>query len=216
MFLRLLWCFSSSELDLLSTSGSRGTLDVLFVQTIQSEQLGSQFFSYSLLYTSTCTVTLTPASLESLLEAKIQLTLSSCKNKLTLQERTCTAGSAARLSADLEAQQASVGALTSRRHTRGIWSQISMLSLPTESEATSKQYFETVGFWKFVLTSFDSCSIQRPAARRQSRTCGGHALHQFQLDSDRFATSHDEIPRISSQWRVVPRKISPSIGLGSA
>ncbi|PMD12642.1 hypothetical protein NA56DRAFT_478788 [Hyaloscypha hepaticicola] len=89
MFLRLLWCFGSSELDLLSTSGSRGTLDVLFLQTIQSEQLGSQFFSYSLLYTSTCTVTLTPASLESLLEAKIQLTLSSCKNKLTLQERTC-------------------------------------------------------------------------------------------------------------------------------
>lgn len=217
MFLRLLWCFGSSELDLLSTSGSRGTLDVLFLQTIQSEQLGSQFFSYSLLYTSTCTVTLTPASLESLLEAKIQLTLSSCKNKLTLQERTCYGRQCGEALTRFGSATSFRGGFdVPKTYSWDLESDFDAQLAHSESEATSKQYFETVRFWKFVLTSFDSCSIQRPAARRPSRTCGGHALHQFQLDSDRFATSHDEIPRISSQWRVVPRKISPSIGLGSA
>jgi hypothetical protein len=83
--LRLLLVFLTPLCRSSFTSRSRGTFDVLFLQAIQSGQLASQLFSYSVMYTGTCTLTLTPASLESLLEAKIQYTLSSCNNKLTLQ-----------------------------------------------------------------------------------------------------------------------------------
>lgn len=206
MFLRLLRCFSSSELIFLLQVGV-GTLDVFFLQTIQSGELGSQLSSYSLMYTGTCTVTLTIPSLESLLEAKIHLTLSSCKNKLTLQESTChgrRCGEAVSRFGSTISFRGGFDIL--KTYSWDLESDFDAQLAHSDSEATSKQHFETVRFWNFVLTSLITAAFRDRRQEDRVEHAGDMLSINFSLTVIDLQHCMMKYPRISSRWRVVPRE----------
>jgi hypothetical protein len=81
-----------------------------------------------------------------------------------------------------------------------------MLAAHSESEATSEQYFETVRFRNFVLTSLTVAAFRDRRQEDRVENAWDMLSINFSLIVTDFATSHDEIPRITCRWRFVPRK----------
>jgi hypothetical protein len=96
-----------------------------------------------------------------LLEAKIHLTLSSCKNKLTLQESTCHGRGCGEAVSRFGSTISFRGGFdVLKTYSWDLESDFDAQLAHPDSEATSKQHFETVRFWNFVLTSLITAAFR--------------------------------------------------------